>query len=729
MDLQAISQPDMQVRIRHDLVFVKRQGRVQTQWIVKDPVCFNHFLFSNEEYVLLNLFNGVNTLDDIRHLWQTKFHTRSLTRSQLRNMAQRFLADNLLVAEQFGAGNYLRNQRKRASWRQFLANLTSPYVIRIGRINPRIVLESLSLPARILFTPFVIATLLFLASVLSLLFIGHFENAASKANLMPEFYTWNNLLVMALVVIATKCLHELGHALACRKFGGECFEIGILLIAFFPTLYCDVSDSWTFQEKWKRILVSFAGIYVEIILALAAATLWLTTSPGFSNTLFFNVAIVCSINTLLINGNPLLKFDGYYILSDLFDQPNLSSESRLQSVRLLNRFFGERQDTAPINGWLCLYFLLSTIYRWLIIVSIIIGLAFVLKWAGFGRLGDAFVFGIVALMSLRMLGNRKQLRHRMGVTINTNYKQKMTSLAIGVVIVAVVFLIRFPSYRYCEFVVEPAESVVVYSPADGQLNLNVNPYELVMPGTLLGEVDDQDLKEKGRAAKAKLDILKARRQTLAKLLNHDGQVAIEIENLDNEILKSQSSTDALGKQISSLSLVTEIEGVVSPVNFRAQHYDGTDNIHVGLQPSLFDIEKSNYRVRRGQPILTIDSVEKYLVAYANDDEIEIIEEDQTVVVQFQRKPGSNFEGAIKQIVETETVSRSNGSPSLNQDSLNLNGAEQLQKEEYRIVVSLNNPPDNISVGSNGRMRILVARKTLFEISRFAIQRWWGELQN
>jgi len=100
-------------------------------------------------------------------------------------------------------------------------------------------------------------------------------------------------------------------------FGGECHEIGVLLLVFTPCLYCNVSDAWLLPSKWQRIAVSGAGIFVEIVLASLCLFLWWLSEPGLTNTLLLNVLVACSVNTLFLNGNPLLRYDGYYVLSGL----------------------------------------------------------------------------------------------------------------------------------------------------------------------------------------------------------------------------------------------------------------------------------------------------------------------------------------------------------------------------------------------------------------------------
>ena len=170
-----------------------------------------------------------------------------------------------------------------------------------------------------------------------------------------------------LTMIAVKVFHELGHALACRRFGGECHEMGVMLLAFTPCLYCDVSDSWMFASRWQRIVVAFAGIYVELLVASLAAILWYFSEPGAVHTISLYIILTCTVSTIIINGNPLLRYDGYYVLSDLLGIPNLDEQSRRALWEPVSRWISRHDGPAePLDAnrcWLALYAAAATVYR------------------------------------------------------------------------------------------------------------------------------------------------------------------------------------------------------------------------------------------------------------------------------------------------------------------------------------------------------------------------------
>ena len=125
----------------------------------------------------------------------------------------------------------------------------------------------------------------------------------------------------------TKVLHEFGHGLSCKHFGGECHEMGVMILVLTPCLYCNVSDSWMLPNKWHRAAIGAAGMYVEVVLASICTFIWWFTEPGLFNYLCLNVMFICSVSTVMFNANPLLRYDGYYILADILEIPNLRQKA------------------------------------------------------------------------------------------------------------------------------------------------------------------------------------------------------------------------------------------------------------------------------------------------------------------------------------------------------------------------------------------------------------------
>src|SRR5262249_19276082 len=241
----------------------------------------------------------------------------------------------------------------------------------------RPIVETLYPFCRWIFAPLTVAfwcLLIASAAGLILLEFGSFRER------LPDFSTFFNFRTatwFAFALIVTKALHELGHALTCRHFGGACREFGVLLLLFMLTLFCDVSDAWRLPSRWQRILVSAAGMLVELVLASIATWLWWFSEPGMLNAICLRIMFLCSVSTIVFNANPLLRYDGYYILSDLLDVPNLWFESRALWRRFILNWLTDASippdPTVPRRLYpaLLLYAALSVAYSWFVLAAIL----------------------------------------------------------------------------------------------------------------------------------------------------------------------------------------------------------------------------------------------------------------------------------------------------------------------------------------------------------------------
>src|SRR5205814_3942267 len=148
-------------------------------------------------------------------------------------------------------------------------------------------------------------------------------NRAEVASSVLHALGWQSALFTWLALVVVTALHESAHGLTCKRFGGDVREVGFLLIYFQPTFYCNVSDAWLFPEKSRRLWVTFAGAYFEVFLWSLATLLWRVVEPGTWVSFLALVVMATSGIKSLFNMNPLIKLDGYYLLSDYLEIPNL----------------------------------------------------------------------------------------------------------------------------------------------------------------------------------------------------------------------------------------------------------------------------------------------------------------------------------------------------------------------------------------------------------------------
>jgi putative peptide zinc metalloprotease protein len=257
--------------------------------------------------------------------------------------------------------------------------LRSPLAIRVRLIDPSRFLAATRIVGRLLFSRVGFAIWIVLVGYAALQAAAHWGELTG--NLADRVLAADNVILMLAAFILAKLVHELGHGYAVARWGGEVHEMGVLFLVFAPIPYVDASSATSFASKWQRVSVGAAGMYVELLLAALALFLWLLLEPGLLRSAAFNLVFIASITTLFFNANPLLRFDGYFILCDLIESPNLGPRSNRFVIFLLQRYFLGVSDAAPPEvargeaPWLVVYALASTAYRLFIMAVIALFLA------------------------------------------------------------------------------------------------------------------------------------------------------------------------------------------------------------------------------------------------------------------------------------------------------------------------------------------------------------------
>ena len=301
------------------------QGR--PSWAIKDPLTLGYFELRDEEFFVLNHLDGQTTADQLCQSFHEQFRPRTLSTAELQGFVGQLVSQGLLAATGPGYGHLLaareRVVQSRRRWSQF-ANVLA---IRFRGIDPDRFLDWLLAKMGWMFSPWAIGlSLILMASALTLVIV-QFETLVHRLPDARAMLTPSNLVRLAVLLGAVKVLHELGHGLTCKRFGGECRELGVMLLVFMPTLYCNVSDVWMVQDKWKRIAVSSAGMWVEAVIAATCTLLWWYSTPGLFHSMCLNVMFICGVSTFVFNGNPLMRYDGYFVLADWLEIPNLQQQS------------------------------------------------------------------------------------------------------------------------------------------------------------------------------------------------------------------------------------------------------------------------------------------------------------------------------------------------------------------------------------------------------------------
>ena len=429
-----------------------------------------------------------------------------------------------------------------------------PLMIRIPLWDPDRLLARVAPRLRLLFTP---AAALACAAVIALALLQCAQQwTALQWYWSARFLDHDNLMLLLLLYPLLKGLHELGHGIATRHWGGSVHETGIMLLVFMPLPYVDASASSAFVDKRQRMVVASAGILVELMVAATALLLWGQLSHGLARDIAFDLALLGGASSLLFNGNPLLRFDGYYVLSDWLEIPNLGPRSARYLGYLCRRYaVGLRHAVSPATAageapWFLVYGIAAGVYRLVISFGIalyVAGKYFVagLLLGAWGLLHQLLWPAARNLLSLiRAARSEGRLARLAGVT-----------LLLLSTLISVLLFVPVTSSTRAQGLVIPAGEAYVRAGAEGFLaQLHVVNGASVSAGTALLRLENPDLA-------TEMTILEARRIELETRLG-DSLLSdpLAAANLQASLLQLQSEIDEHARQLDGLTVFSAVDG-------------------------------------------------------------------------------------------------------------------------------------------------------------------------
>jgi len=319
-------------RLRPDLEIHPQSAKDGPVYVVKDPISGEFYRMREAEYFIARQLDGETSLEQIRGRAEQEFGA-TLLPSTLADFVKMLYKRHLLETPEAAARAREGHGFVRGSSLYMRFKLWDPDSL-LNRVVPRV---------EFLFTRW----FLWASSLLILLALGTtIANRYELADEVPSFLRPESIPFVVVVLFSLVSVHEFAHGVACKRYGGRVHEMGFMLLYFQPALYCNVSDAWLFTERRKRLVVAFAGPWIEMFLWALATLLWRFTDPGAAvHGLTLIVAGSAGVKTLL-NFNPLMKYDGYYLLSDILDVPNLRTKSFRYIGALVKGFFGRPEERA-----------------------------------------------------------------------------------------------------------------------------------------------------------------------------------------------------------------------------------------------------------------------------------------------------------------------------------------------------------------------------------------------
>lgn len=478
------------LRARPDLVVTPILSAKETWYRVECPATERFFRLGATEYAFLSFLDGKSTVADVISQMAQSGDEFAIEERQGEVIVS-WLIENRLIegddTEAVGLEQSIQTHQQRR-----LAEVLNPFWMKFPLVRPDRWIVWCLPSVNWLFSPaaFVLAVLLGLYAGLVAIANWHRFQDPIESVFHPSNWFW-----LGMTWVALKCVHELSHAFVCRRYGGEVREMGIILILFAPVAYVDVTSSHRFTSRWQRIHVAAAGMYAELIIASIAILIWSQTTTPVAAQRLLNVIWMAGFSTLVFNANPLMKFDGYHILADWLDIPNLAARGRESVWNTACQFlFGfERPTTSSLNRnerIMFIYGLSASIWNTLFGICMLIAAS--AYWQGAGLflvglalciwLGRPIVSTIAMLQEIAV--SRPQSLRRAGVIVP----------AVVLTIVLSLVIIPWPFARTAPGYLEYRDFVTVRAKASGFVqSIHVRDGERVEAGQLLIELQNEEL--------------------------------------------------------------------------------------------------------------------------------------------------------------------------------------------------------------------------------------------
>ncbi len=641
------------VRKRPDLVANRQRYQGTGFWVVKEPVGLQYFRFHEEEFFILNMLDGHVSLQQIKDGFEQRFAPQKITFGDLQQFIGMLHRSGLVISNSPGQGKALRERGRKKTNKELRGKFTNVFAIRYRGFDPERILNAILPWFGWMFT---VPALLFFVGVLlsaSLLLASQYDTVYSRLPTFQQFFAADRWLILAVTMAIVKVLHEFGHGLSCKKFGGECHEIGFMLLVFTPCLYCNVSDSWMLPNKWKRVWIGAAGIYVEMILASFAAFVWWFTEQGTTiNDLCLNMMFLNVVSTVMVNGNPLLRFDGYYILMDMLEIPNL----RQKATSVLTRWFQETclglelQDDPflPTRGKFLfgMFTIASVIYRWVVVFSICWFVIKVLEPYGLQVIGRMVaIVGFAGLVGQPFIKTWKFCR-----TPGRLSKVKRTPLLITLSVVgaaiAGVCYVPLPHHIDCAFEIRSSEAGIVYAGTGGTIQWSVQPGDEVNVGDPIMILRNPDLEIRLADLSAEETIAQVRLRNMSYRSRDEVVLKAQIDTQEELIGSIQSLHAKTAEDIDQLTIKAKRSGfIVSPPHREAR--DSGDGRLPGWSGSPLEAQNIGATLTADDVICEIaaqDACEAVLVIGQGD--VQLVREGQSVDMKLDSRRLKTFTGVI-----------------------------------------------------------------------------------
>lgn len=548
-------------------VQVRRQSSRDALWYVfTDTATGRQHRLNDIAYQFAGRCNGRHSANEIWEALLRKLGDHAPSQEEIIHLIGQLTEGGMLQVEKLSDVEALFERHEERASRQRRGAL-NPLSFRLNLFNPDRLLRKFDGIGQHVFRTWVLGAWALIVGLA--LFSGFANWDQLRAHAATYLLTPRYLILMWLCFPVIKAVHELAHGLAVRRWGGEVTQMGIALLVMIPAPFVDASAASAFRPVYQRVMVSAAGIMTELLIAALALFVWLNIEPGLLRDIAFIFAFIGSVSTVLFNGNPLLRFDGYYMLSDALNLPNLAPRSSRYWAYLAQRYLLKlpgAQSPEPSSGervWLLIYAPLSWLYK------LFIGMM-ITFWVASKSFFLGLAAGLFLLVTTLAQPLHKVLRFAFFSPVLGTQRMRSRMITTGVAAVALlaVGVMPMPSTTVAEGVVWLPERAQLRAETGGFIaSIAARDGDTVKPGQLIAVLEDPALEASRRELQGKLDGLRAEHyQTFL-------SDPFKAKNADEAMQRVSAELARVEERLAQLEVRAQIEGrLVMP---RQQNLPGT----------------------------------------------------------------------------------------------------------------------------------------------------------
>lgn len=447
---------ELKLRRQSHVQLARHVYRGEVWHVLQDPQSGKMHRLTEQAHALFARLDGRRSVQELWLRLCELFPERPPSQTEILQLLAQLHSSDLILGDRLPnlieVDRRAREEERKTLW----GYIKNPLSLRIPLFDPEPFLRWSEPVARAVFSP--VGAALWLGLMLAALATAFVHWQALQLPRFEQLATASNIAYLAVAYIVVKALHELGHGYAVKRWGGEVRECGVMMLVFFPVPYVDASQATFFPSKWQRMVVSAAGIAVELAVAALAFFVFLAAGPGPVRTLAYNLMLIGGISTLLFNGNPLLRFDGYFVFADLMESPNLGQRSTQYFWYLVRRtLLRDREAPPPLAApregrFLALYAVAAFAYRMSVLFLISIYLAVTLP-----VIGTALV--LWSLFTVFVLPIGKGLKYLFSDPSIDLIRGRVMLKSLGILLLGLggLFVLPLPHVTVADAVLDPAE--------------------------------------------------------------------------------------------------------------------------------------------------------------------------------------------------------------------------------------------------------------------------------